>query len=49
MIKLLVLDEIDQLLGEKTFMYNITEWLQNSKIQWGLIMISNMIDFSVHL
>ena len=48
-VKLLILDEVDQYFNEHVFMYNILEWLQRSKVKFGIVMISNMIDFSVNL
>ena len=44
-----MLDEVDQYFNEKTFIYNILEWVQRSRIKFGFIMISNMINFSANL
>ena len=42
--EILVLDEIDQLIKEERFAYNILEWIQLSTSKIILIFITNMAD-----
>ncbi len=48
-VNLLILDEIDQCLSNKSFIYNILEWTQSSAFPFGSILISNMADFSANV
>ena len=48
-IHLVVLDEIDQFLSARNFIYNLLEWLGTGKVRLGVMMVSNMADLAVNL